>query len=76
MSIQLEGLTQRQRKIADILWMMNGRDQVNGFIASLQGDFRRDAETVVEMMILATCDECRDMAEAQHYLKPYRLTGL
>lgn len=76
MSIQLEGLTQRQRKIADILWMMNGRDQVNGFIASLQGDFRRDAETVVEMMKLAICDECRDVAEAQHYLKPYRLTGL
>jgi hypothetical protein len=74
--VKIQGLTSRQRKIADILWMMNGRDQVNAFIASLQGDFRRDAETVVEMMILAILDECQDVAEAQQILKPYRLTGL
>jgi hypothetical protein len=74
--IQIEGLNKRQRAIADILWSFNSRDECRKFINSLQPNWRRDAETVVELMIWAVCDECRDVAEAQHYLKPYRLTGL
>jgi hypothetical protein len=75
-SIKIEGLSERQRKIADIMWMMNSKESVQGFIRSLSQPMRQDAETVMEMMILAVCDECEDVAEAQHYLKPYRLTGL
>ena len=74
--IQIEGLNKRQRAIADILWSFNSREECRKFINSLQPNWRRDAETVVELMIWAVCDECRDVAEAQHYLKPYRLTGL
>jgi len=74
--IQIEGLNRRQRAIADVLWMMNSKAECQRFIASLEPATRRDAETVVEMMILAVCDECEDVALAQHYLKPYRLTGL
>ena len=74
--VQIEGLSERQRKIADIMWMMNSKESVQGFIRSLSQPMRQVAETVMEMMILAVCDECEDVAEAQHYLKPYRLTGL
>jgi hypothetical protein len=74
--IQIEGLTPRQHKIADMLWMMNSKEECHRFIASLEPATRRDAEIVVEMMILAVCDEVEDVALAQHYLKPYRLTGL
>jgi hypothetical protein len=74
--ITIDGLNKRQRAIADILWSMGSRAECNRFIASLQPAWRRDAETVIEMMIVAVCDECQDVAEAQHYLKPYRLTGL
>ena len=74
--IQIEGLNKRQRAIADILWSFNSKDECRKFINSLQTDWRRDAETVVELMILAVCDEVDSVAEAQHYLKPYRLTGL
>jgi hypothetical protein len=74
--IQIEGLNQRQRAIADILWTFNSKEQCQAFIKSLQPEWRRDAETVVELMILAVTDEVEDdVAEAQHYLKPYRLTG-
>lgn len=73
--IQIEGLNKRQRAIADILWMMKSKEDCQRFIASLDPATRRDAETVVEMMILAVCDEIDSVAEAQHYLKPYRLTG-
>jgi hypothetical protein len=73
--IEIEGLNKRQRAIADILWMMNSKEDCLKFIASLDAQTRRDAELVVTMMILAVCDEVEDVALAQHYLKPYRLTG-
>jgi hypothetical protein len=74
--IEIEGLNKRQRAIADILWTMNSKEDCHKFIASLDAHTRRDAELVVTMMILAVCDEVEDVALAQHYLKPYRLTGL
>ena len=74
--VTIEGLSRRQRAIADILWSMGSKAECDRFIASLQPAWRRDAEIVIEMMILAVCDEVDSVAEAQHYLKPYRLTGL
>jgi hypothetical protein len=72
--IQIEGLNNRQRAIADMLWMMNSKEQCQRFVASLEPATRRDAETVVEMMILAVCDEVTHIDEAEHYLSKYRLT--
>jgi len=57
MAIQITGLSKRQRAIADVLWMMNTREDAERFIASLAPDTQRDAETVVEMMQLAIIDE-------------------
>jgi cytochrome c-type biogenesis protein CcmH/NrfF len=72
--IQIEGLTPRQHKIADMLWMMNSKADCQRFIASLEPATRRDAETVVEMMICAVCDEVESVAESQQYLAKFRLT--
>ena len=47
MSIQIEGLNKRQRAIADVLWMMNTKADALRFIASLEPQTRRDAETVI-----------------------------
>jgi hypothetical protein len=58
MAIQITGLSKRQRAIADVLWMMNTRADAERFIASLEPQTRRDANTVVEMMQLAIIDEC------------------
>ena len=58
MSIQIEGLNKRQRAIADVLWLMNSKEDALRFIASLEPRTRRDAETVIEMMQLAVIDEC------------------
>lgn len=58
MSIQIQGLSKRQRAIADVLWMMNTREDAERFIHSLEPATRRDARTVVEMMQLAIIDEC------------------
>ena len=74
--VSIEGLNHRQRAIADVLWSMGSKAECDRFIASLEPGLRRDAETVIEMMILAVCDEVDDVALAQHYLKPFQLTGL
>jgi hypothetical protein len=57
MSVQIIGLSKRQRAIADVLWMMNTREDAERFIHSLEPATRRDARTVVEMMQLAIIDE-------------------
>jgi hypothetical protein len=57
MTVQIKGLSKRQRAIADVLWMMNTRADAERFIASLEPQTQRDANTVVEMMQLAIIDE-------------------
>jgi hypothetical protein len=57
MSIQITGLNKRQRAIADVLWLMNSKDDALRFVASLEPATRRDAETVILMMQLAIIDE-------------------
>jgi hypothetical protein len=57
MAVQIQGLSKRQRAIADVLWMMNTRADAERFIQSLEPTTQRDALTVVEMMQLAIIDE-------------------
>jgi len=55
--VQIQGLNQRQRALADVLWMMNSRADVDRFIQALHPTMRQEAQTVVEMMQLAIWDE-------------------
>jgi hypothetical protein len=64
MTVQIKGLSKRQRAIADVLWMMNTRADAERFIASLEPQTQRDANTVVEMMQLAIIDECDSVDES------------
>jgi hypothetical protein len=72
-AIHIEGLTERQRKIADVLWMMNGKDAVLGFIKSLEADTRKDALVVLNMMVAAVMDEIEDTELAKIELDKFRL---
>lgn len=56
-TVKIQGFNRRQRALADVLWMMQDRQQVDAFIAALHPTMRADAETVVEMMQLAIWDE-------------------
>jgi hypothetical protein len=55
--VEIKGLNHRQRALADVLWMMQDRAQVDSFIRALHPTMRAEAETVVEMMQLAIFDE-------------------
>jgi hypothetical protein len=62
--IQIQGLNQRQRALADVLWMMNSRADVDRFIQALHPTMRQEAQTVVEMMQLAIWDEIESIDDS------------
>jgi hypothetical protein len=66
--ITIDGLSRKQKALADILWAMNDADQVKQFIAALHPKDRKDAEVICEMMILACFDECNETDIAQQVL--------
>ena len=72
--IQIEGLNKTQRAIADIMWAMDGKEQVLGFIRSLQGRQRQEAETVLELMLWACWDECGEITtETKELVDSFRI---
>jgi hypothetical protein len=66
--ITIEGLSKKQRALADILWAMDELEQVTAFIAALHPKDRVEAQTVCELMIIACIDECEDVELAEQVL--------
>ena len=62
--ITIEGLNKKQRLFADLMWSMNGKDEVEAFIRSLPKRDREQAQVVCEMMILAMFDEVNTVEPA------------
>jgi hypothetical protein len=54
------------------MWACQSQAEVNVLLRV----FGIDAYVVREMMLAEVYDGIDDVAEAQHYLKPFRLTGL
>jgi hypothetical protein len=65
-------MTALQKRIVDLLWTCQSQEEVNVVLRV----FGIDAYIVREMMLAEVYDDVDDVALAQHYLKPYRLTGL
>lgn len=57
MTIQLQGLTKQQRQIADMIWACDSQQAVQNLKQSLPPEYRRDAETVYQLMIAAVMDQ-------------------
>jgi hypothetical protein len=59
--ITIDGLNQRQRVLADIIWSFEDRKGINSFIRSLPTvDLQDEAKAIVELMILAAVEQCYD----------------
>lgn len=71
--IQIEGLTKRQRALADIMWSMDSPNDVASFIESLPDEQAREARTVMNLMVWAMLDTVMDTDMAQPILERYRL---
>ena len=63
MTIQIEGLSAKQRMLADIMWEMNTEAEVKAFIRSLPENDRKQAKVVCELMILALFDDVNHVDE-------------
>ncbi len=57
MAITIEGLTKKQKLMADLMWSMDSKDQVMTFIRSLSPNDRQQAQVICELMVLALFDE-------------------
>ena len=55
--IEIQGLTERQYRLADMIWACDGQEDVARFIKGLPPEYRQDAETVHELMIAAVFDQ-------------------
>jgi hypothetical protein len=71
MDISIDGLTQRQRIIADVLWAMDSHQEVENFITSLSGATQLEARTVMILMTWAMLDTVQDTNLAEEVLKKY-----
>ena len=74
--ITIEGLNERQRVLADIIWEFEDRKGINAFIRSLPTiQLQDEAKAIVELMIMATVEQAynglEDMAVAQNVLQKY-----
>ena len=74
----IEGLTPKQMALADIMWGLDGFDEVSAFIATLPRRERRECATIIELMKMAVVEQCYDginpdMPEAQSVLNQFKL---
>ena len=59
--ITLDGLNARQKVLADMIWACDSKADVDRFISSLgTRALRKEAETIVEMLIMATVEQAYD----------------
>jgi len=72
----IDGLNAKQRCLADIMWSLQGYDEVTAFIATLPRKERRECATIIELMKMAVVEQCYDgigtMEEADEVLKKIR----
>lgn len=57
MTIELHGLTKQQYQIADLLWNCESQAAVEQLKQNLPAAYRRDAETIHQLMIAAVMDQ-------------------
>jgi hypothetical protein len=64
MEIQIHGLSRKQSALADIIWACDSKENVDSFINSLQGENKKEAQTVFELMSLAVWDAIEEIDPA------------
>lgn len=64
MDIQIHGLSRKQVALADIIWACDSRENVESFINSLQGENKKEAQTVFELMSWAVWDSIEEIDPA------------
>ena len=66
--ITLEGLSQQQVQIAEMLWKCNSLEDVNRLVRNMPPSYRQDAVLVKELLIAAGLDDVQETELAQRAL--------
>jgi hypothetical protein len=56
----IDGLNAKQRVLADILWSLQGYEEVTAFIEALPRREQRECATIIELMKMAVVEQCYD----------------
>jgi len=56
----IQGLSPKQMVLADIMWDLEGFDEVQAFIATLPKRERKECLTIIELMKMAAVEQCYD----------------
>lgn len=63
MSITIQGLTQRQYQIADMIWNCDSQEAVDQLIRCMPPEFRKEAVSVHQLMLAAVFDQHQEITE-------------
>jgi hypothetical protein len=63
MTITLEGLSQQQYQIADMLWSCESQEDVQRLLRAMPAEYRQDAQTIHQLMIAAVMDQHTEITE-------------
>jgi hypothetical protein len=66
--ITLEGLSQQQVQIAEMLWKCNSLEDVDRLVRNMPPSYRQDAVVVKELLIAAGLDSYEETELAQRAL--------
>ena len=66
--ITLEGLSQQQMQIAEMLWKCNSLEDVNRLVRNMPPSYRQDAVLVKELLIAAGLDDVQETELAERAL--------
>jgi len=66
--ITIEGLTPKQRVLADILWQIDSGEAIEQFISSLLPRDQAEAKTVMELMVITSNDTVDNVNMATNFL--------
>ena len=71
--IKIDGLNQRQRVLADIMWSIEEWDDVEKFISTLPKRERIECEGIVEMMRMELVESYRKDQDVENIVEAARL---
>ena len=66
--ITLEGLSQQQMQIAEMLWKCNSLEDVDRLVRNMPPSYRQDAVLVKELLIAAGLDDVQETELAERAL--------
>ena len=61
--ITIQGLTEQQYKLADMIWSCDSQEDLERFIQGLPAEYKQDAESVHQLMIAAVFDQQEDIQQ-------------